>query len=491
MKNLYQVSQIRELERLAIMEFGISETDMMQAAGKAAFAELRHRYPNVKHIQVFCGTGNNAGDGYVLATLARQQGLQVTVTQVGAADKFSAAAMAARIAYQQLQGTLTTWTPMTVVVGDLLVDALLGIGLTGQVRQPCWEAIAAINAANKPVVALDIPSGLHADTGQVLGIAVQACLSVTFIGVKIGLVTGDAADYCGELVCHDLALPGAVFAKVLPVAQGLDSAETIQLTLVRRKRVCHKRDFGHVLVIGGGLGMPGAPQLAAHACLRVGAGLVTVATHPQHASYVSSRCPELMCYAVAEGEECLSLMAAATVIVLGPGLGQSSWAKGIYKTVLKHATVPVVLDADGLNLLAKEPTQRADWVLTPHPGEAARLLACDTATVQADRLACVQHLQANYGGNIVLKGAGTVVVTANGSVSVCQAGNPGMASAGMGDLLSGVLGGLLAQGIPAVMSVPTGVYLHAHAADLAANALGERGLLASDLLPWLQRLVNL
>ncbi|MBI5461258.1 MAG: NAD(P)H-hydrate dehydratase [Gammaproteobacteria bacterium] len=255
-----------------------------------------------------------------------------------------------------------------------------------------------------------------------------------------------------------------------------------------RARDAHKGDFGHVLVIGGQPGMSGAARLAGEAAARVGAGLVSIATHPQHAAVLNNGRPELMCHAVANAETLKPVLERASVLAVGPGLGQSDWARGLLATVW-DTDVPMIVDADALNLLAQEPMRRDRWVLTPHPGEAARLLGCSTAEVQADRLAAVRHIQARYGGVAVLKGAGSLI--ADGShCRVCSAGNPGMASGGMGDVLTGVIAGLYAQGLSLTESAAAGVLLHALAADSAAQRDGERGLLASDLLPELRRWVN-
>jgi hydroxyethylthiazole kinase-like uncharacterized protein yjeF len=263
----------------------------------------------------------------------------------------------------------------------------------------------------------------------------------------------------------------------------------VRAALPKRARDVSKSNFGHVLVIGGDYGMPGAVRMAAEAAARVGAGLISVATHPEHVAVVAAQRPELMCHAVHNKTELLPLLKKATVIVIGPGLGQSDWSRELL-LVAFAATQLKVVDADALNLLAKHPIKQNNWVLTPHPGEAARLLQTETTQIQADRIAAVKELQKRYGGVAVLKGVGTLVQAAEGLPAICQLGNPGMASGGMGDILSGVIGGLLAQGLSPIQAARVGVYIHAKAADLAAATSGERGLLATDLLPYLQQLVN-
>lgn len=255
-----------------------------------------------------------------------------------------------------------------------------------------------------------------------------------------------------------------------------------------RPRDAHKGLYGHVLVIGGDKGMPGAPQIAARAAARMGAGLVTIATRSEYAVHANVIQPEIMCFAIKNKKDLQKLLEKATVIVLGPGLGQSSWSKMIFKTVLK-SQLPMVLDADALNLLAQFPHSQEQWVLTPHVGEAARLLQITVQEVQDNREQTVQLIQSKYGGVCVLKGMHTLIANEQGARSVCEAGNPGMASGGMGDLLSGIIGSLIAQRFPLSVASECGVCIHAEAGDLAAQQ-GERGLLATDLLPFLRELIN-
>lgn len=263
---------------------------------------------------------------------------------------------------------------------------------------------------------------------------------------------------------------------------------TLQQLLKPRARTASKTDFGHVLVIGGDRGMAGAVRMAGEATARVGAGLVSIATRPEHITVISSTRPELMAHGVKTAKELSPLLKRATVLVLGPGLGQSTWSQQLFKKVLS-APQPKVVDADALNLLAKKPVLRSDWILTPHPGEAARLLKSTPEKIQQDRITAALQLQKKYGGVIVLKGADTIVVGNDHKPKICNAGNPGMASGGMGDVLTGIIAGLIAQGLPLQLAAELSVCLHAAAGDLAAKE-GERGLLALDLMPYLRKLVN-
>lgn len=483
---LYTAAQVRELDRRAIEDFAIPGYELMQRAGRAAFGVLRARWPAARRITVLCGTGNNGGDGYVLARLALEAGLQAEVIQLGEPGRIRGDALRAREAYLAAGGRVQGDTGR-LPEAEVLVDALLGTGLERTVEGRWRAAIEALNAHPAPVLAVDIPSGLHADTGAVLGAAVQAAATVTFIGLKRGLFTGRAPALVGELVFDDLQVPAEVHAGVPAAARRLVLAE-LQQALAPRRRDDHKGRFGHVLVVGGDLGMAGAVRMAAEAAARCGAGLTSVATRREHVAAVVGPRPELMCRGVDAPAELDALMARASVIAIGPGLGRGPWGRGLLERVLE-ADLPLVVDADALNLLAAEPLRREDWVLTPHPGEAARLLGCPVAEVQADRYGAAAELARRYGGVCVLKGAGSLVADGQG-LAVCTAGNPGMASGGMGDVLTGILAGLRAQGLEAGPAARLGVCLHAAAADRAAAEGGERGLLAGDLFPHLRPLVN-
>ncbi len=485
--NLYRAAQVRALDRAAIDECHIPGALLMARAGRAAFAELRARWPQARGIAVVCGVGNNGGDGFVLAHCAAQAGMTVQVLQVGDAADIKGDACAARAALLAAGVSVSAFTSSGLHAADIIVDALLGIGLGREVAGEWRTAIEAINAAPTPVLALDLPSGLHADTGCVPGVAVQADRTASFLALKQGMFTADGPDHCGSIVLHDLEVPSRLFEHTAPSAVLLSPHNLTKLAV--RRRNSHKGDYGRVLAIGGDHGMSGAVRLAAEAAARTGAGLVTIATRMAHAPALSAQRPELLCYGVAQGAELRPLLSAANVCVIGPGLGQSPWAQELFSAALESG-LPCVMDADALNLLAAGPVTRQTWVLTPHPGEAARLLGCSPAEVQADRFHAARELQRRYGGVCVLKGAGTLVASTDEPVAVCAAGNPGMASAGMGDVLSGVIAALLAQGLAAGEAARLGVWLHATAGDRAAATAGMRGLLARDLMPQLRALVN-
>ncbi len=479
---LYRAEQIRTAERFAIEKLNMPGLQLMRLAGEAAFAELLRRWPVTESIVVLCGTGNNGGDGYVLARLAMQAGLKVCVQSVGETASLKGDALTSYQDFIALGGNVNVFDG-TVGEGDVIVDAMLGTGLNRDVSYCHAQAIAAINGGDRPVLAVDMASGLHADTGCVMAAAVKADVTVTFIALKAGLFTGQAVDYCGEIVCATLDIPQSVFVGVEPVAR-LSS----KTPLPKRARDAHKGHFGHVLLVGGNLGYSGAIRLAGEAALRSGAGLVSIATRVEHSSLINIGRPELMCHGVENSRQLSVLLDKASVIVIGPGLGQDDWAQQLFKAVVANDK-PCVIDADALNLLSQSPCKRANWILTPHPGEAARLLGCFTQDVAKDRYTAASKLQARFGGVCVLKGAGSLIADSE-SIHVCTTGNPGMACGGMGDVLAGLSGALLAQGLSLFEAAKLAVYVHGEAADLLAAESGERGMLASDLLTKFKRLLN-
>jgi len=480
---LYRAAQVRELDRIAIQECGIPGFELMSRAGHEVFQCLKEQWPDTRSIAVFCGSGNNAGDGYIVAGLALAAGLKVCVYAVSAPDKLNGDALAAYRKYRAANGTVMLFQAGQVIDAGVLVDALLGTGLDRPVTGLYAAAIQAINAHPSPVIAVDIPSGLHADTGNMMGCAVRADCTVTFIGLKQGLFTGQAAEHCGEICCAQLGVPDEAFAGVEATA-----TRVVKSRLPRRDRCAHKGRCGHVLIVGGELGYSGAARLAGEAALRVGSGLVSIATRAGHSELMNLNRPELMCHGVETAGQLAALLAKADAVVVGPGLGQSDWAKALFNAAIGSGK-SMVIDADGLNLLAAAPAAKPGWILTPHPGEAARLLNCSTDDIQQDRFAAALSLRARYGGVAILKGAGTLIASEH-QLAVSNTGNPGMASGGMGDVLAGVIAGLLAQGLSLQDAAQQGVYNHGLAADLAAEKDGERGLLAGDLMPYLRRLVN-
>jgi hydroxyethylthiazole kinase-like uncharacterized protein yjeF len=482
---LYTAEQVRELDRTAIEEAGIPGYTLMSRAGAVAWDTLRETWPEARRIVVLCGTGNNGGDGYVLARLALQAHSRVMVLQAGEAARIGGDALTAHDAYLAAGGEIQAIDLARLSDAEVIVDALFGTGLDRALEGEWLATVEAVNRAGVPVLSIDIPSGLHADSGAVLGVAVKANRTVTFIGRKQGLYTGQAAEYTGEITFSDLGAPTSLYERVTPSAHLL-TAPPLGVLAAPRPRTAHKGANGHVLAIGGDHGMNGALRLAGEAALRTGAGLVSLATRTEHAAAISAACPELMSHGVESRRDLSRLLARATVVAIG--LGRSRWAQGLFAAVLE-SSLPLVVDADALNLLSREPLRRDGWVLTPHPGEAGRLLNQKTAGVQENRYAAVRALAETYGGVAVLKGAGTLVAHGGEPVAVCAAGNPGMATGGMGDVLSGVIAGLIAQGLEPPRAALAGVCLHARAGDRAA-AHGERGMLARDVIDELRAVMT-
>ncbi len=484
---LYRAAQVRELDRRAIEEHGIPGYELMTRAGRSAWHLAGEYFPGIRRPWVVCGAGNNAGDGYVVARLALQAGREPVVAWLKDPETLTGDALTAWRAYRDAGGEAGPWDDGPMPGDrDLVVDGLLGTGLDRPLAGRWAAVVAAINDSGRPVLALDIPSGLNADTGAEMGAAVRADLTVTFVGMKLGLLTGRGPARCGHIRFASLAIPPAVL-QLEPAATRLRD-DLLGRVLPPRDRDAHKGRHGHVLVVGGGPGMGGAPRLAAEAALRAGAGLVSVATRPEHVPPLLAGCPEVMAREISDAADLDPLLDRADVVALGPGLGRCAWARGVFDRVL-GAAVPAVVDADGLNLLAEAPRRRDDWVLTPHPGEAGRLLDRPVAAVESDRPEAVRSLQARYGGVAVLKGAGTLVCAPGQCLSLCDRGNPGMATAGMGDVLTGIIASLAAQSLGLAEAASAGVLVHALAGDRAAGP-AQRGLMARDLIDAIRPVVN-
>ncbi|TFG81512.1 MAG: NAD(P)H-hydrate dehydratase, partial [Chromatiales bacterium] len=454
---------------------------------EACWTVMRANWPEARSVTVFCGAGNNGGDGFVIARLALEANWRVRLYQLGEQARMPADARQARDAFISAGGTLQPFGTNAPIETEIIVDALLGTGVDRPVEGVWRSAIDAINAAAVPVLAVDIPSGLQADTGAVADVAVHARQTVTFIGRKAGMYTGAAADYCGDISFADLGVPGEILQQV-PAAATLVRQPGLGALALPRVRTSHKGHYGHVLVIGGDHGMTGAARLAGEAALRNGAGRVTIATRPEHAALIAAACPELMCLGVTSARQLRALLDSVSVLLIGPGLGRSDWAQSLLAVVLE-ASLPRVIDADALNCLAGQPLPFENQVLTPHPGEAARLLDQTVARIQADRFAAARAISTQYGGTTVLKGAGTLIQPAGATPLVCAAGNPGMASAGSGDVLAGVIAALIAQGMDVAAAAVAGVCVHACAGDIAARQ-GERGLMARDIIANLRTVLN-
>ncbi|MET1256630.1 NAD(P)H-hydrate dehydratase [Aliikangiella maris] len=524
--HLYSAEQIKLVESNYANIDPQGTYPLMERAGLSAFESILTTWPDAKNWLIVVGKGNNGGDGLIVARLALDlvlaKGIKVTLLNLNSTAQFKNDAYLAWLALEQsplyTYLNLITELPEDLSAFDLLVDAMLGTGLQGAVREPYAQIIDKINQATMPVLAIDIPSGLQADTGVSGNPSIIADKTVTYIAPKKGLYTGDAADFRGEVVLADLQIGESSWQGITSQITAKDYA-AICSRLYRREHTSHKGHFGYCRVIGGANGMIGAALLAANAAARVGSGL-TSAWVEAGAEVIVSRVPEIMAKNVhlsavdnlanqvtakvplelptsgqaEDADERSSALISA--LVIGPGLGQSLWGRTWLRRILglshsDYLNIAKVFDADALNILAREPTFDNHRILTPHPGEAARLLDMTTQEIHQDRYAASAMIAQRYGGVCVLKGAGTIISDAFGRQTVCPVGNPGMASGGMGDVLSGIIGGLLAQQYALFDAAVMGVCIHGEAADYAAGTEQKyRGLLASDLIDYLPPLVN-
>ncbi|OAJ34405.1 bifunctional ADP-dependent NAD(P)H-hydrate dehydratase/NAD(P)H-hydrate epimerase [Piscirickettsia salmonis] len=490
--NLYTAEQVRSLDQVAMHEFNINSFELMQKAGAQAFAYLQEHYPAKNQLLIFCGKGNNAGDGYIVAALAKQAGWQVFVQALSHIDKLSgdtnkAAKLAIKVGVivSSLNCSEQICTEQTVII-----DALLGTGFKGKLQGDYLRAIRFINQLTHRLdvacVSLDVPSGLDATRGVCRQEAVRAQQTITFIGNKQGLYTGDGPEYAGQVIYRSLGLDAAIYKKEPVNSMLLQQTPGL---LTQRHKNSHKGDYGHVLVIAGGSGMLGAGLMAATAALRSGAGVVKLATLESHARLVSLYQPELISYGLSEhtsSDALLELISSADTLLIGSGLVDSTCGLSVMDRVIRQAmslNKVLILDAGALAWLAKNPLSYDNWLLTPHPGEAAQLLTCTSEQIQEDRFRAVWQLQRRYQGCVILKGCGSLIAdNENGSCYVCPYGNPGMATAGMGDVLAGITAGLVFQLKSISLAAQYAVTLHAGIADRLVLQQGEAGLLATDII---------
>jgi len=487
---LFGASTMRELDRITIEEVGIPGIVLMENAGRGAADHIEAMARDRGPVLVFAGPGNNGGDGFVVARHLCDRGLEVVVCLLArpedikgdAAIMFKALkAFPARVV--EVMGS----TPEAILEAapryGVAVDAIFGTGLSRPVEGVFANAVEAMNALPCPRVALDIPTGIEADTGRILGTAVQADLTITFGAAKVGHFSFPGRACCGRVVVVPIGIPRSA----IEAASGaiLIGPEQVRAAFGRRPLEAFKNSFGHVFVVGGMPGKAGAALLAAMAATRFGAGLVTIATHPDSAAHLEGRCPELMVEAGLGPalSRLEGLIARASAVIVGPGLGTED------QTPVRLALdrgVPVVLDADALNLIAANPNEtwplRPDVVMTPHPGEAARLLGTTTAKCQADRVTTARRLCDRFGATIVLKGAGTIVASPDGRLAINPTGGPALATAGSGDVLAGMIGALIGRSIAPFDAACASVYLHGLAGEVAAGQHTEHGVAAFDVV---------
>lgn len=506
--------QMRALDRRATEEFSIPSLLLMENAGRAVYeaglAMLGDTQTNEAHILIVCGQGNNGGDGFVAARHFHNSDARVTVAYFGdrakaRGDALTNIEIVERIAESSSSGLGVA--PLSIVHNpdegfwkqfwgggvDLVIDALLGTGAKGEVREPLTSVIDSITGFGR-VLSVDVPSGIDADTGQVLGRAVQADVTVTFDLPKIGLLTYPGASYVGDLVVAEIGIPIDALRK--NDCHVFLASPAIALTMVADRRPdSHKGTYGHVAIIAGSVGLTGATTLAAKGALRIGTGLVTVACPESLNDILEVKLTEAMTIPVPEGSgrafgmaslrKVLEIIEKRDAVVLGPGFGRDDDTVSFTLELIPKLDKPTIIDADALYAISKDLSvikkSEAPLVITPHPGEMATLLGTSTAEVQSNRLETAREFAKEHGVTVVLKGAGTVVAEPGGDAYINTTGTPGMATGGTGDVLSGMIGGLLAQGIEPVGAACAGVYLHGRAGEIAAENLGEAAMLASDL----------
>jgi NAD(P)H-hydrate epimerase len=486
---LFSADAVRNIDRYVIEQQGVDGFELMQRAAHSAFRWLSRAWPERAPVLVLCGGGNNGGDGYLMAAIAMRHGIAVNCLAVAPLAKLSGDARAAweqavadGVPVQELGAVSESMLDTLFSDAALIVDAMLGTGVSGAPREPVASIIRRCNQSEAPVFAVDVPSGLNATTGAAEGVVVSAAATVTFIALKAGLLTGQGPAVCGRLVFESLgAEQGVTESGEQPMAARLDWP-VVSSWLPVRVANAHKGHFGHVLVVAGDRGFGGAGLLAAEAAARSGAGLVSLATRPEHVTAALARCPSVMTHGLIHGSELPALIAPATVIICGPGIGRSAWGQQMLEQVIASGK-PRVLDADALNLLSSRvPVRAENHILTPHPGEAARLLGCGVPDVEADRIAAAGLLQDTFGGTVLLKGAGTVVASGRGTASIISGSNPGMATGGMGDVLSGIVGALCAQMDNSAKATAIAAVVHLAAADRASEEKGYAGLIPEDVI---------
>jgi hydroxyethylthiazole kinase-like uncharacterized protein yjeF len=482
---LYQTPALYTLDKMAVELDCLPEIELMQRAGTRVWQVIKARWGSqLKTITVFVGSGNNGGDGFVVALQASAAGLSVQL--IGHGDLAGQSITSAHFRQQWLAsgGSIETWQHQAIK-GQVIVDGLLGIGLSRALDEAYINLINTINQTTAHTVAIDIPSGLNADTGMAQPVAVLADVTITFFAHKTGQYLGDGPDICGDIIVDELGVSAGTLSKALPALVVIDE-KNIRLP-ARRLRNSHKGLFGHVLVIGGDKGMSGAALLAAQTALRAGAGVVSVLVHPDCVHTLSTT-PELMAKSWHEIDSCID---SATVIVVGPGLGQGEEATKCLKQLSGLRTnFPMVVDASALTAEFLDSLSSSQIVITPHPGEAARLLAISTKGLQSDRLTASQQLVDRFGVVCVLKGSGSLIQQSGSMPAINVRGHPGMATAGMGDVLAGLIAGLIAQGMPLFDATKAGVLIHALCAEHYLHDNDEISLIATDIIDRLPRVIK-
>ena len=500
---LYTASETRKIDNLAIKEKGISGYSLMQMAAEFTLDVILREFSPVEELIIFCSKGKNSGDGFLLGSFAKEFGLEVTIVMSNTSNVIKGVS---RKAFEEMKDAkvkiISTKSVEKLKVSNkaVIVDALIGTGLKGNLKKNIKESILALNklGVKLPVLSLDIPSGVNPDTGDADDIAVYADITATFVAQKRGCFTSVGKKFSGEIIYSDLEIPKNLFSKITSTSYVVDYEDSIS-KVVYREQDAHKGHFGNVLIVGGDRGLGGAGLLSSRAAVYSGAGLTSLVTRPEHVSASLVSCPEVMVKGVDSGQDIEEHLVKPDVIAIGPGLGQSAWSEQMIQRVFWEAEkrdVSVIMDADALNLLTKlklSSNLPKRLILTPHPGEAARLLNTSVAVIESNRFSAAAKIQKKFNATVVLKGSGTVICHKSGGTQkwgICDSGNPGMATGGMGDVLTGIIAGLLAQGLTLKEAAEAGVDLHAKAADQASLEFGEAGLTSSDVINELKYLLK-
>jgi NAD(P)H-hydrate epimerase len=502
---LVTAKEMQEMDRKTIEDFGMPGMVLMENAGRGATRFLLEQFRGIenKRVGVIAGRGNNGGDGFVIARCLKQKGIQVHVYLLSEANRVQGDAAANLKLLQPLEVPVVAIPDkasfskyQSEMAGlDVWVDAILGTGLKSDVKGYFKTIIEFINGLNKPVMAVDIPSGLNSDTGQACGVCIRAKATATFAFAKTGHIVHPGAAYVGSLKIVDIGIPSHIVNEVGP-SQWLLTRKIIQSCLRPRVPDAHKGTTGHLLVIAGSPGKTGAAAMTSISALRAGAGLVTLGIaeslnavlEPQVLEAMTAPLPATQTGVLGESAFTVikKLMIGKKCVAIGPGLGQAEKTKKLVRKIIETSTIPVVVDADGLNSLAGHvqilSNAKAPVILTPHPGEMARLMGAQASTVQQNRIKCARQFAVDCKVHVILKGARTVIAHPDGRMFINPTGNAGMASGGMGDVLTGIIAGLMAQGLAPEPACHAGVYLHGAAADSLAEAIGPYGYLAGDVM---------
>lgn len=484
--SVWPAQALAQLERKGADTLGITLYELMLRAGQAAYEHIKMYWPEAQRWLILCGHGNNGGDGYVVARLAQAAGKQVTLLACEGNKALPEEAQTARDAWLEAGGEIHAADAAWPEEVDVIVDALLGTGINRAPAEPYAALIRLANAHAAPVLAVDMPSGLLAANGRAPGEVIDATHTLSVIALKPGQITGQARDYTGELHYTDLGLSTFLSGELAPMARY--DVSFLSHWLKPRKPTSHKGSQGRLLVVGGDAGTAGAIRMTSEAALRTGSGLVRVLTHKDNITPILTARPEIMVDELTD-ERLKEALEWADVIAIGPGLGQREWGKKALKSVAASEK-PMLWDADALNLLAISAEKRQNRIITPHPGEAARLLGIKTSEIESDCLHAAQELVNRYGGVAVLKGAGTIIASEAGEIAFADVGNAGMATGGMGDVLSGIIASLMGQKLALFDAACAGCVAHGAAADAVAAQRGTRGMLATDLFDLLWQFVN-